>query len=272
MKDRRAIMRYYKRKLYSGRNAVARAADYISFRLIAFICCYLWFAQALSNSAARILLSLAATGFVSVAADLVGSLRLDRFIKAERKRIADGEVSRRMLLLTSAERLPVIRDYIKAHPQDFSSGAAIYPLHKSAPVSEDDVLSALRLSKERGASGVVIIHSSELTDAALAAAGEGARFISFRSMLNDAALQPLTPSESEIDALILASIAARRRKRKAALSMPLGDGRTRRYIAVAMGLLAASFFVEQALYYRLASAACISLGAIAWWLNRRTAQ
>jgi len=265
-------MRYYKRRLYSGRNAVARAADYISFRLIAFICCYLWFAQALSNNAARLLLSAAATGFVSVAADLIGSLRLDKFIKAERKRIADGEVARRLLLMTNPERMAVIRGYVKAHPEDFADGVAIYPLHRSSPVSEDDVLSALRLSRERNAPSVVIIHASEVSDGALAAAGEAARFISFRSMLDGAALSALAPSETEIDGAILASCAARKRKKKAALSSPFGDGRTRRYMVAAMGLLAASFFVEQALYYRLASAACISLGAIAWWLNRRTAQ
>ena len=41
----------------------------------------------------------------------------------------------------------------------------------------------------------------------------------------------------------------------------------RRYILIALALFALSFFVKYTLYYRLLSAACLSFGALAWWLN-----
>lgn len=271
MNNNRRITSLYKKEMHRGKSAFSRAVDYIALRLIAFILCYMWFSAMVSNNAAKLLLSIGAAGFISVSLDLINTLRLDRFIKKQREQFREKELAQRLLTLAEGEYMGIIRSYIRSNPEKFQKQHIICSCMRSGGIQPDDVLQAIRLAKGKHSPGSVIFHSGGVSAEARAAASScsevNIEFVSLCSILDDAARQKLSPSDKEIDeALILRHEAHRQRIKKAA-SAPLERVRTRRYIFAAASLTGLSFFVEQALYYRLMAAACICLGALAWWLG-----
>lgn len=272
MKTRRELMQYYKRKMYRGRVGFSRAVDYLALRILAFMGCYMWFSILIANGVAKLLLSLAATAFISVSLDLINSFRLDKFIAAERRRAAGEGLAKRLLYLTDRERRELIREYVKARPEAFGQGQLICTAHKAAGVSEEDVLSALRSARERKAAEAYIFHTGAPTKEAAAAAAScpevRVTLVDMRTALSPEALKRLTPTDTEVDQMLLDAARMERQRLKAAISAPFARGRTLRYVTVAAILAGLSFFVEYALYYRLMAAACICFGATSWWLNR----
>lgn len=268
MRHHRALTRYYKRKLYGGRSAFARAMDFLSLRLIGLLVCYLHFSTTIANVVMAGLMSLVAMSFASVAIELAKSMRLDRFIRKERSRIAAESLKKKLLIMPRQEQLSFLRRYAKANPSRFGESEIIFTLHRTSPVTEDDVLAAGAAAKTRNARAVTILHTGPIGEAArsLAADYGGAKvsFLALADILPEEDKAALTPSEAEIDAIILAREDSLRHKRKAALSRPFERGRTGRYLLCALGLFAASFFVRYPLYYRLMAAACISFGAMAY--------
>lgn len=268
MRNKRALTRYYKRKLYGGRSAFARAMDFLSLRVIALLLCYLHFSSVIANTVMAALMSLVALCFACVALELGKSLRMDRFIRKERAGIAAEVLKKRLLLMPREEQLNHLRRYAKANPARFGESEIIFTLHKTSPVTEDNVLAAGSAAKRRGACAVTILHTGPLSDAARALATEygGVKiaFLALSDILLEEERKLLAPTEEELDALILSREEGLRRKRKAALSRPFEKGRTGRYLFCALGLFAASFFVRYPLYYRLMAAACVSFGAMAY--------
>lgn len=272
MRRKHALTRYYKRKLYGGRSAFARVMDFISLRLIGLLVCYLHFSTLISNAVMAGLMSVVAVAFASVAIELSKSIRMDRFIKKERDRIASEALKKKLLIMPREEQLQRLRQYAKANPSRFRESEIIFTLHRTSPVIEDDVLAAAAAAKKRGAKSVTILHTGTVDGAArsLAADYGGAKvsFLALGDILSQEDRQALLPTEEEIDSIILAREDAARQKRKTALSRPFERGRTGRYLLCALGLFAASFFVRYPLYYRLMAAACISFGAMAYALGQ----
>ncbi|MEI3424832.1 MAG: hypothetical protein V8Q85_07210 [Christensenellales bacterium] len=81
--EKRTLNAYYKRRFYRGRTAFARAADFIALRVILLIACYLWFSFNVESIIAAAVLTAAAVGAISVFAELVKSVRLEKFILRE---------------------------------------------------------------------------------------------------------------------------------------------------------------------------------------------
>ena len=271
MKNSRKAISLYKKEMLRGKGAFSRAVDYIALRLIAFIACYMWFSTMVSNNAAKVLLSIGATGFISVSLDLINTLRLDRFIKVRRDTFREEAISHRLLTLTESECMDIIRKYIRSNPEKFEKRHIICTCMRAGELQSDDVFQAIRLSKKRGAPGAIIFHNGKLSSQARTAAATCSEasisFVSLRSALDKDMLQQLSPTDKEIDAALFAHHEEQKQRIKKAASAPLERVRIRRYIFAAACLTGLSFFVERALYYRLMAAVCICLGAIAWWLS-----
>ncbi len=268
MRRKSSLTRYYKRKLYGGRSAFARGMDFLSLRLIGLLVCYLHFSATIANAVIAGLMSLVAMAFVCVAIELIKSMRMDRFIQKERVRICAEVLKKKLLILPREEQLGFLRQYAKANPSRFGEAEIVFTLHRTAPVVEDDILSAGAAAKRRYAKAVTILHTGPVSEAARSLAADyGGAHISFLPLgdiLPEGEKQALMPQEEEIDAIIQAREDAARQKRKTALSRPFERGRTGRYLLCALGLFAASFFVRYPLYYRLMAAACVSFGAMAY--------
>ena len=93
--EKRTLNAYYKRRFYRGRTAFARAADFIALRVILLIACYLWFSFNVESIIAAAVLTAAAVGAISVFAELVKSVRLEKFILRENARLSKKAVQRK---------------------------------------------------------------------------------------------------------------------------------------------------------------------------------
>lgn len=271
MKQRRMILSYYKRRLYKGRTALARAVDFIALRLVMLCAAYLWFSSAVESTLMAIVLSATATLTASVAAELIKSIRLERFIMRERKALSAKLFRERLVQLTREEFYELVRGYVIEHIDEFNQDCLVCTVQSAAPLTEDDVLRACRSAKARGTNMVSIFTSSSVSKeaSALLSRLEGMEvgFVTADELVAHGEAKELLPGDAAIDAAVLSLAERERERRKKSVSRPFESDRMRRYIFVSIGLFALSFFVEQALYFRLLSAACLSFGAIAWWLN-----
>ena len=268
MGNKRALMRYYKQRLYGGRGAFARAVDFVSLRLMGLLLCYLHFSVTIANLVVAGLMSLVAMAFATIAGELIKSIRLDRFIRKERNAIAQELTKKRVLVMPKEEQHSRLRAFAKANPQAFRAAGAVFTLQRISPVTPDDVLCAVAAARKRKAPGIILFHQGPVSKKAqtLAKACEdiSVSFLSLWEILTPQDLAALAPGDGEIDAAILARLAQGKEKRKDALSRPFRQGRTGRYLLCAAGLFAASFFVAYPIYYRLMAALCITFGAMAY--------
>ncbi|MEG1547589.1 MAG: hypothetical protein RR527_02495 [Clostridia bacterium] len=269
MKQKRTILRYYKRRLYGGRSILARAVDFLALRCIALLACYFWFSTLLKNTVLSWLLSAIALGIICVAAELYKSIRLEKFMQKERKALKERAFYERLLTMPRQEYSALIREHIKAYADEYKRDCLVYPLQQAANVTQDTVLSVYRAAQSKGCSCAVIFTISEPDKAAEECVRHYAGIpISFHSALLLANDNPdMLASDEDLDALLLRIIADEAVAHKKAVSEPFKSIRIRRYILVALALFLASFFVKYTLYYRLLAAACISFGAIAWWIG-----
>ncbi|MDD6045565.1 MAG: hypothetical protein PUC76_07995 [Clostridia bacterium] len=275
MKNNPELIRCCRKKLRKGRSLFSQAVDYISLRVLVFLLCYMWFGANIANNVAKVLLSIITALFISVAMDLINSLRLDALIKKERSRAAELELNRRISLLTEKERSRLIGKHIASHRESFGNDRLVCSVSRPSGVTADDVIKAIRGAKERKASSAALFHSGTLSHEAAVAAYSiddiPMEFISLRSILDSEDAKALMPTIAETDNIIIAEAETERKRRRAALTSPFVAGRTRGYILCAACLTAMSFFVEYSLYFRLMAAACVLLGVMAWWLNKASA-
>lgn len=276
MKERKLILSYYKRRLYKGRTALARGVDFIALRLVMLCAAYLWFSSEVESTVMAVILSVTATLTASVAAELIKSIRFEHFITKERKALAAKLFRERLVQLTHAEFFELVRGYVVEHADAFAPDCLVCTVQSAAPVSEDDVLRACRSAKAKGTDKVCVFTASSVSKQAVSLStrlnGMEVSFVTADELVAHGEAQELLPGDEAVDAAVLAVAKRERERRKKAVSKPFERWRMRRYIFVAVGLFALSFFVEQALYFRLLSAACLSFGAIAWWLNNAAPQ
>ena len=272
MKNNTSMVRCCRKKLRKGRSLFSQAVDYIALRGLIFMLCYMWFGANIQNSVANVLLSIISTVFISIALDLITSLRLDSLIKKERAAATEEELSRRIALLCDSERNAIIARHISARREQFSGDRLICSVSRPSGVSADDVMKAAQAVRERSASSATLFYSGVLSPEASVAAYRlddiPIEFIHLRSILEQDELNKLTPTIDEADSIIVSHAEAESRKRKASMTSPFSEGHTRRYVLCAACLTAMSFFVEYSLYFRLMAAACIMMAAAAWWVNK----
>ena len=275
MKHNTTVIHCCRKKLRKGRSLFSQAVDYIALRGLIFMLCYMWFGGNIQNNVAKVLLSAVTAAFISISLDLINSLRLDSLIKKERSAAAEQELNRRISLLSEKQRNEIIANHIAAHRESFGSDKLICHISRASGISADDVIKAARAAQVRSASTAVLFYSGSISNDARITAyrleDTAIEFISLRSVLGKNDLNKLMPTTQEADTIIISQAESEYQKRKAAMTSPFAEGHTRRYLLCAACLTAMSFFVEFSLYFRLMAAACITMAATAWWLNRASA-
>lgn len=270
-KEKRTLCAYYKRRFYRGRGVLARAVDFIALRLILFTAFYIWFSFDIESSAAAVLLSSASLAAICVLAELIKSIRLEKFIAKENARIAKKLFSQSLTLMPKAEFMRLVRAYISARPGEFAGSGLIYLSQTIADVDEEAVLAACRAAKRRGCKSVFIFSAAAAGQSALDIAARcddiAISFIDAAKLAADAEL----PSEDTVREHILKQAAWRRRIKRGSMATALTRGRTARYVIVAAALFALSFFVQYTLYYRMLAGVCISLAALSFYAGHTVA-
>ena len=270
-KTQTLLLRYYKRRFYHGRSFVARAVDFLALRIITLAACYLWFTTLIDNTVMAAVLSVTALVTISVAVELIKSMRLERFIQKERRRIAERLFRERLLILPKEEFLAIVKAFLESRRVQFADDCLVYTVQSILPVSADTVLRAHRAAQRRGLTAAVIFSAAPVSPEASALArrydGVAISFITPDDLLASGSAADFLPNEQAVDEAIISAAQAEKARRRKTASAPFAEGRMRRYILIALALFALSFFVKYTLYYRLLSAACLSFGALAWWLN-----
>lgn len=238
---------------------MARALDFLALRLVTLAACYLWFSSLVRNSFPALALSILSVTLISLIMEIVKGMRLDKFKLREYDRIK-REIFRMRLLTREKEDIAA---FVKRRaPVD------AFIERRLRPLCADDMLRVYKAAKDRGLTSAVMVSPSAADESAKKFAeecGMEIEIIPLDSLIqkNDYA----HISQEYIDQVLLKRIESGKEQRKKAMTRPFEAAKSRRYILVALGLLAASFFVKHALYYRMLSAACVSFGAAAWWLD-----
>lgn len=274
MQQNKELIRCCKKKLRGGRGAFSRAVDCAALGAIVFMVCYMWFSASVANGVARAALSLGSTGFILAGLSLIGSLRLDSAIRAGRRRVTAAELDRRLMLMTDDERKKLIAEHIAGEGRRRDS--VICTVCRSGGPVPDDILKAARAAIGRGLGSVVLYYCGPLPDETRAAARACTEvtfsLLPLSSLLTSEQRRSLSFSEEQADDALLAEFRSEQAKSKVTRTSFLGAGRSRGYITAAACLAGLSFFVDNALYYRLMAAACLCFGAAAGWLNSSGAE
>lgn len=263
------MQEYYKRRLYGGRGFLARSVDFVFLRAVVLGAGYLFFASKTESTALRWILSVTLLGLICVCAELFKSIRLDTFKQRERARIQQDYAREQLLLLPGREYAALARSYALANKEAYPPDCLVFPMQKSAPVQKDAILALLRIARYRGCSQVALFSVSPVSEDAaplldstpITVQPQG--FAVLGAMANE---RGLLLDENGIDLRILEIADAKKKKRKA--KAPFAPERVKRYLLVAAGLFAFSFFAPYALYYRLMAIVCVSLGTLSWWVGR----
>lgn len=263
--EKRTLNAYYKRRFYRGRTAFARAADFIALRVILLIACYLWFSFNVKSIIAAAVLTAAAVGAISVFAELVKSVRLEKFILRENARLSKKLFSESLVLMPRSEFLGIVREYIKRHGKEFAGESLVYTAQTLSPVDEETVLCACRAANRRGCKSLFIFSSASVSQPArdIAARYDGLSvvFISGDMLASCAKM----PDDNAVRQYILKQAEQKKQIKKQSVSTAIGRGRCARYLLVAAALFALSFFVSYTLYYRMLAGACVSLAALSFY-------
>lgn len=282
MKETNRILRYYKKRMYHGRSLAARILDLISLRLILFAACYLWFLSTVRDQAVSVILSITAVLMFSVIMALIHSLRLDRFIEKERKRLVGENLREQLALMPRQEFARLARQAAQALPDYTNPGGKpcyrgepclVYAMQQLTPPTLDDMLSVYRAARRKQVSEVLLY----------TAVPAGADAEAFLRRLSEVSIHPQSPeilvelsrteqNEMCADELITKKLsdAAAEKKRKRA--QPFAKGQTRRYLICAAILLAISFLTRYTLYYRLLAGVSLALAGMSFFVNRSAKQ
>ena len=152
---RREALRCYKRRLYGGRTAFARVVDFVMLRLVALAVLLLWFYTRIDNAVLIWLLSIVALMMLSVAIELIGSIRLERFIRKERDRMRTQAFAEKLLMLPAGGFHALMCEYIRTHAGDFDADAPVFPVRRREKLDEDMLVLLCRRAAACG-SGTLI--------------------------------------------------------------------------------------------------------------------
>lgn len=268
--EKKIIRQYYKRRMYKGRSAVARALDYIGFRLIAFGALYLWFYSIAPNQLLTVTLSLISVAIISIAAELYKSLKMESFIKKERTLIAEKHMQVYFTLMPREEYIKAVQSVL------MEDETFIYAVQAAQELEPDAILNIYRMAAQRGAKTIKIVTTNDVGEKAASYARTlpdiDIKILSAVSVLGKGDSPFFSVTEEEIDGHILGEYILMHSRRKLLRTVPFQKIRTRRYIITALVLIAVSFITEYALYYRLLASACLSFAGISWWTGAAHAQ
>lgn len=251
----RECMRYFKRRRYGGRSALARALDYAALRLILFAAVFLCLRAGVGAARAAVLALIA----LCAASLLLRALRealMARFVRAELLRIRALLLCERLPYLDEADFLLLCR-----RASGCEEPAA---MQRAEPLGADALLPLLR----RPGGETAVCASAGFTAAAQAFAARAprrARLIGPEELAAAAHPDdPFYPDDGAVEAYIASQrpmrAALRVRLRQAADALRTA-GAGKKYLLLAALLLLASFLTRYALYYRMLAGLCLAIAA-----------
>jgi hypothetical protein len=280
MNDKKKILNYYKKKMYHGRSIVARAFDFFALRLIFAFSCYLWFLYMVHNQVLSVVLSVIALLMFSVAAQLLQSIRLDKFIAREHRRLQQDCLAEQMILMTRAEFYALaescapLLDGVRKTEKGFTLGGEpclLYTVQRVTPTDSNILLKAYHAARRQLMSRILLFSSSDIAPEAKAFAKRltevKIKLIEPKVILEYAEKLGLFASAEQMEEKILKEHAQEKQKRRQVQALPFAAGRAGRYVIAAAALYVLSFVTQYTLYYRMLAGACASFAGISWWLN-----
>lgn len=270
MKEKHLLNEYYKRRLYGGKSRLARCVDFFVFRLILFVVVYLWLSSKLADPFLQWFLSGVSLLLFSVAAELYKSIRLDRFKKKELERLRQLYIRTQILFLSGEAYTNIVHSYARAHKDAYDGACLVLPLQKSEPLGADTLLAIYRLALLRNCNTVALFSPAPVAESAQQYLRQKDANIILQSDAVFCAMAKETdiwPDDEAIEAYILDKLDEEKQQRKKSAE-PFASGRVKRYLAVALVLFAASFFVQYTLYYRLMAVMCMSFASLCWWIDK----
>ena len=256
MKNRK-ILRSYKRKFHGGRRTVVRIVDFIFFRLLFVGVFYLWFRTQV-NTTLSLWLSVIAMLMVSVLISLINSIRFDKFVAAERKKLLHAHILRQLQLMPYDEFKSLVgKSFSHAH---------IFPLQSCDDVTRNDMLHIIKYAKSLGISSAAVCATSSFT-AEARRFSECVQGIELTLIDRDELIYKVISSfdeysieELEKDELLRAE--REKKLRRSGLKKVFAPSMALKYAAAAVALFVLSLFTEYALYFKLMAFISLSVGAI----------
>lgn len=230
----------------SGKGAAARIADRLLFVLLLFVAfCLLFRAHPL-----QLFLALLATSATGVGFLCAVRVRFARFVRRETERIRHMLLSYSLLTMEPS-RLKQMLEHAVA--------ASAFVVCQSEPITLDQFLRQWRENMDARCcflTAELTPEADELVRQRLPHLKLYAADSTYRLLSGD-----LPVNETQVNAYIAAVMTERREKRKHPPRLPNGMTAAGKYLAVGALLLALSFLMQYALYYRLlASAAFLAAG------------
>jgi uncharacterized membrane protein YwzB len=280
MKDKKKILNYYKKKMYHGRSAVARAFDFFALRLVFAFSCYLWFLYMVHNQVLSVVLSVIALLMFCVAAQLLQSIRLEKFIAKEHIRLQQACVAEQMILMTRtefhslAESCAQLLDGVKKTEKGLTLNGEpclLYTVQLATPTDSNMLLKAYHAARRQLMSRILLFSSSDIAPEAKAFAKRltevRIKLVEPKVILEYAEKLGLFTDSEQMDQKILKEHEAEKQKRRSIQAIPFAAGRAGRYVIAAIALFILSYVTQYSLYYRMLAGACASFAGISWWLN-----
>lgn len=286
---KRGYLAYYRQKMHGGRNAFARAFDFIALRFAIFAACYVWFLLQTGIQWLTIGLSFIVVLMVSICAHMFERVRLDKFMQKTR----DG-IRKRILLeqIVLSDITPYIQMLCKHLEKagmvvESKKGGMIFAKRGNqpvlacllsrlsvSPVGAQDLLQLFRYAKAKGAE-LLAFSSSGYTEEALGLLerlpkGHRVRLFSSDRLLELARQDSLLPDDETIDRAVELEIEKEQAHFKRLRSAALLPAKVKRYLVIALIIFAASFVTGYQIYYATLSGLCLCLAGFSWWASRQT--
>lgn len=270
----KTIRQYYKQRQHGGRGTFARIVDSVALHAVAAAAGYLWFRYYVRGAGYVFLLTSVTTLLFFIAMRLWSSLRFDRFVIKESRRLTDVVLRERLLLLPAAGFQSICEKAAAnmEHSEYGQEGVCLWCAQQATPVREDTILEAYRGAREIHAFKLLLCSLSPLSEEAAALLGRlpvEAVWLPQEALLTAAReTAGYAVDDMDVEAYIRSEIRAHSERRIHVQAQPFAAGNAKKYLLLAALLIAASFIVGYKLYYRLLAGACLALFSLTLLLKK----
>jgi len=264
---------YFRAKLHGGKSPLARVLDFLSLRLILFLCLFLYFSGLKAGGLLSCLLSAFGILLFTVASALVNSIRLDRLKVSELKNLQKDCAMEALSLLPETVFHKTVLEHTKSRYYGEENEKPYFLiLQKTEAVKKDALLEGLRKAMEEGCEKIVLFSLSALSPEAedFARSSEMLFFVESQNFfLHMAEKEKLLLDEEALLHRLEAKLQAQKERQKS-LRNPFLRPRAKKYAILSFTLLLSSFFTVYPLYYRMMAAACAMFAGLAWFSDAKT--
>jgi hypothetical protein len=276
MELQRQVYTYYKRKMYRGRSALARAADFVFLRLFFFAAVYLIFLYFLHIIWLSVFLSALLTVSLSLALQIWKGLRLNRYIDAEMGKLKKECLLESIVMMENTEYRRMVKKILKnmgfgkitantvgyeAEKDGEKYFARAYFTLPSEQTGAGDILSAFKVAKKLAAEKVLLLSPSGFTREALVFAKRHAciSLIASDEFLSLAAEAGFNTDEEQANEAAMNAIRSNAVTPDDIREAVLKSGKSKAYMLCGIFALVWSYIAGFQFYYPLIAIACFVL-------------